>query len=151
MIILRLLVLWSISIDYSLTNKRKTAIFDGFMLFWAFVGNFFLSSLKILIYSIHLFTDLSPFEITPFKTIPNFFWFLIAQSKFLTELRSPIFAVHFSFATFFQYLSFVRFSSCSNLKFSSGCNLQWWRSFVDIFFRLWEIRKQTLRTLEKRL
>ena len=35
-----------ISIGYSLTNRRKTAIFDDFRLFWAFLGDFFLSSPK---------------------------------------------------------------------------------------------------------
>ena len=36
----------SISFGYSLTNKRKTAIFDDFRLFWAFSGHFSLSSPK---------------------------------------------------------------------------------------------------------
>ena len=38
----------SISIGYSLTNKRKTAIFDDFRLIWAFFGHFLLSSPKLL-------------------------------------------------------------------------------------------------------
>ena len=33
-------------------------------------------------------------------------WF--TQNKFLTELNSAISAVHFSFATIFQYLYFIR-------------------------------------------
>ena len=40
------LVLWLISIGYSLTNVRKTAIFDDFMLFWEFFGDFFPGSPK---------------------------------------------------------------------------------------------------------
>ena len=44
----QLLLMRSISIGYSLTNKRKTAIFGGFGLFWAFFGHFFLSSPKWL-------------------------------------------------------------------------------------------------------
>ena len=69
-------------------------------------------------------------------------WF--TQDKFLTELNSPISAVHFSFATIFQYLNFVRFCSHSELKLSYRCNLQWRKPFVDIFSHLREIRKQTL-------
>ena len=49
-------------------------------------------------------------------------WF--AQNKFLTELNSAIFGVHFSFATNFQYLKFVRFRSYSKLKLSYGGSLQ---------------------------
>ena len=73
----------------------------------------------------------------------------LAQNKFLTELNSPVSAVHFSFATKFQYLNFVRFCSYSKLKFSHGCSLQWSRRFVDIFFLLREKRKQTLRNIKK--
>ena len=40
------LVIWLFSIGYSLTNRRKAAIFDDFRLFWAFFGHFFLSSPK---------------------------------------------------------------------------------------------------------
>ena len=36
----------------------------------------------------------------------------------LTELNSAISVVHFSFATVFQYLNFVRFRSYSELNFS---------------------------------
>ena len=50
-------------------------------------------------------------------------WF--AQKKVLTELSLPISGVHFSFATIFQYLNFVRFRSYSKLKLSYGCSLQW--------------------------
>ena len=50
-------------------------------------------------------------------------WF--AQNKFLTELNLAISGVHFSFATVFQYLNFVRFGSYSKLRFSYGCSLQW--------------------------
>ena len=42
------LVLRSISISYSLTNRRKTSIFDNFRLFWAFFGHFSLRSPKWL-------------------------------------------------------------------------------------------------------
>ena len=73
-------------------------------------------------------------------------WF--AQNKFLTELNS-ISAVHFSFATIFQYLNFVRFCSYSKLKLSYGCSLQWLKPFVDIFFHLREISKQTLGNIKK--
>ena len=74
-------------------------------------------------------------------------WF--AQSKFLAELNSPISAVYFSFATIFQYVSFVRFYSYSKLKLSYVCNLQWFKPFVDIFFHLREIGKQTLGNIKK--
>ena len=50
-------------------------------------------------------------------------WF--AQNKFLTELKSPLSGVHFSFATFLQYLKFVRSCSYSKLIFSYRCILQW--------------------------
>ena len=74
-------------------------------------------------------------------------WF--AQNKFLTELTLAISAVHFSFATIFQYLNFIRFCSYSKLKLSYGYSLQWWKAFVDIFFHLREISKQTLRNIKK--
>ena len=74
-------------------------------------------------------------------------WF--AQKKFLTEVNLTISAVHFSFATIFQYLNFVRFRSNSKLKISYGCNLQWWKPFVDIFFHLRQISKQTLGNIKK--
>ena len=74
-------------------------------------------------------------------------WF--AQTKSLNELSSPFPAVYFSFATIFQYLSFVRFRSYSKLRFFLECNLQSSKSFVDIFFRFWEISKQTLGNIKK--
>ena len=74
-------------------------------------------------------------------------WF--AQNKLLTELFSPISAVHSSFATIFQYVNFVRFRSYSKLKLSYGCRLQWWKRFVDFFFHLREISKQTLGNIKK--
>ena len=43
-------------------------------------------------------------------------WF--TQNEFLTELSLAISAVHFSFATIFQYLIFVRFCSYSKPKLS---------------------------------
>ena len=74
-------------------------------------------------------------------------WF--AQNKFLTEHNSPISAVHSSFPTIFQYLNFVRFRSYSKRKLSYGFSLQWWKPFVDIFFHIREISKQTLWNIKK--
>ena len=74
-------------------------------------------------------------------------WF--AQNKFLTELNLVISGVHFSVTTIFQYLKFVRFCSYSKLKLSYGCSLQWSKPFVDIFFHLREISKQTLENIKK--
>ena len=74
-------------------------------------------------------------------------WF--AQKSFLTEVSLAISAVHFSFPTIFQYLKFVRFCSYSKLELSYGCNLQWCKAFVDIFFHLREISKQTLGNIKK--
>ena len=74
-------------------------------------------------------------------------WF--AQNKFLTELNLVISGVHFSVTTIFQYLKFVRLCSYSKLKLSYGCSLQWWKPFVDIFFHLREISKQTLGNIKK--
>ena len=59
-------------------------------------------------------------------------WF--SQNNFLTELKSPTSAVHFSFGTLFQYLNFVRFCSYSKHKLSHQCSLQWCKLFLDIFF-----------------
>ena len=73
----------------------------------------------------------------------------LAQNNFLTEFISANSAVHFSFATFFQYLNFVQFCSYFKLKFFYRCNLQWWKPFVDIFFHLREISKQTLGNIKK--
>ena len=70
--------------------------------------------------------------------------------SFLTELNSPISAVHFSFTTIFQYLNFVGLCSHCKLKLYYGCNLQWSKFLVDIFFHLREIRKQTLGTIWKK-
>ena len=50
-------------------------------------------------------------------------WF--TQDNIFTELNSAIYAVHFSFATFFQYPNFVRFCSHSELKLSHRGSLQW--------------------------
>ena len=72
-----------------------------------------------------------------------------AQNNFLTELNSPILAVHFSFATIFQYLNFVRVCSYSKLTLFYECTLQWSKSFVDIFFHLREMGKQTLGNIKK--
>ena len=74
-------------------------------------------------------------------------WF--AQNKFLTELNLAISGVQFSFAKIFQYLSLVLFCSYSKPKFSFGCSLQWWKLFLDIFFHLCEISKQTLGNIKK--
>ena len=74
-------------------------------------------------------------------------WF--AQNKFLTELNLVISGVHFSVTTIFHYLKFVRFCSYSKLKLSYGCSLQWCKPFVDIFFHLREMSKQTLGNITK--
>ena len=74
-------------------------------------------------------------------------WF--AQNEFLTELILAISAVHFLFTTIFQYPKFVRFCSHSKLKLSYGRSLQWCKPFVDFFFHLWEISKQTLGNIKK--
>ena len=88
-------------------------------------------------------TDYNHFIFSGTLVFPNIFllrllwvfcdaWF--AQNIFLTELNSPFFAVHFSFAAIFQIFHFVRFRSYSKLKFPCGCSLQRRKSFVDIFF-----------------
>ena len=74
-------------------------------------------------------------------------WF--AQNKFLTELILAISSVHFLFTTIFQYPKFVRFCSHSKLKLSCGRSLQWCKPFVDFFFHLREISKQTLGNNKK--
>ena len=74
-------------------------------------------------------------------------WF--AQNKFLTEHIMAISGVHFSFATIFQYLKFVRFCSYSKLKLFCRFNSQWCKPFVDIFFHFREIGKQTLGNIKK--
>ena len=83
------------------------------------------------------------------RLIRAFFDAWFTQSKFLTELNLAISGVHFSFATIFQYLKFVRFCSYSKLKLLYGCILQCWKPFVDIFFHLREISKQTLGNIKK--
>ena len=50
-------------------------------------------------------------------------WF--AQNKFLTELNSPISAVHFSFATTFQYPNLIKFRSYFKRKLFPECSVQW--------------------------
>ena len=74
-------------------------------------------------------------------------WF--AQNKRLTELNLAISAVHFPFTTNFQCLSSVRFRSFSKLNFSYRYNSQWWKPFVNIFFHLREVSKQTLGNIKK--
>ena len=74
-------------------------------------------------------------------------WF--TQNKILTEVNLAISGVHFSVTTIFQYVKFVRFCSYSKIKLSYGCSLQWWKPFVDIFFHLREISKQTLGNIKK--
>ena len=112
----RFLVMWLISIGYLLTNKQKTAIFDV----WAILGVF------LAISSLVLRIEQNQFTFSGTLVHPNIFrlglfqaffdaWF--AQKKFLTELKSPISAVHFSFATIFQYFNFVRFCSYSKSMF----------------------------------
>ena len=59
------------------------------------------------------------------RLIRAFFDACLAQNIFLTELILATSGMHFSFATIFQYLKFVRFCSYSKPKFSYGCNLQW--------------------------
>ena len=83
------------------------------------------------------------------RLIRAFFDAWFAQNKFLTELYLAISGVHFSVITIFQYLKFVRFCSYSKLKLSHGCSLQWCKPFVDIFFHLREISKQTLGNIKK--
>ena len=146
-----LLVIWSMSIGSSLTNKRKTATFDDFRLFWAFFLPFLSQFSKMTEYNRFIFsgTLVHP-NIFRFR----FFWAFsdawFARKKILTELNSPISGVHFSFATIFQYLNFGRFRSYSKLKFLYRCSLQWWKLFVDVFFHLWGIRKQTLWNIKKK-
>ena len=62
------------------------------------------------------------FRLTLFRAFSHA-WF--TQNKFLTELNLPISAVHFSFATIFQYLNFFPFRSYSKLRLSYGCSFQW--------------------------
>ena len=62
-------------------------------------------------------------NIVRLRLIRAFFDAWFTQNKFLTELNLAIPAVHFSFTTIFQNLTFVRFRSYSKLKLSYGCNL----------------------------
>ena len=75
--------------------------------------------------------DPNVFRLRLFRALLNA-WF--AQNNFSTELNSPISAVHFPFATFFQYLNFFRFCSYSRLKFSYGCSLQWLQTVCQYLF-----------------
>ena len=74
-------------------------------------------------------------------------WFV--QKNFLTELNLAISGVHFSFPAIFQYLKFVGFRSYSKLRLSYRRSFQWWKLYVDIFFHLREISKQTLGNIKK--
>ena len=88
-------------------------------------------------------------DIFRLRLIPAFFDAWFAQNQFLTEVNLAIPGVDFLFATIFHYLKFVRFCSYSKLKVSYGCSLQWLKLFVDIFFHLREISKQTLGNIKK--
>ena len=103
-------------------------------------------------------TEYSPLIFSGSLVHPNFFGLRLlqaffgarfAQNEFLAELNSPISGVHFSFATIFQYLTFIRFCSYSKLELSFGCSLQGWKLFIDLFFHLREIRKQTLGNIKQ--
>ena len=83
------------------------------------------------------------------RLIRSFSDALFTRNKFLTEVSLAISGAHFSFATIFQYLKFVRLCLYSKLDFSCGCSLQWCKPFVDIFFHLREISKQTLGNIKK--
>ena len=145
------LVLWLFSIGYSLTNKQKTAVFDDFRLFLAFFGDFLLSSPKWLkIINSSFSGTLVHSNIFRLWLIRAFCDAWFAQNNFLTEVILAISAVHFSFATIFQYFKFVRFCSYSKLELCYRCSLQWWKSFVDIFFHHREISKQTLGIIKKK-
>ena len=144
------LVIWNISIGYPLTNKRKTAIFDEFRLFWVVFWRFLTQFSKMTEYNQFIFSEtLVHPNIFRLRLIRAFSDAWFAQNKLLTEVILAFSGVHFSLATFLQYLKLVRFCSYSKLKFSYGCNLQWWKPFVDIFFHLLEISKQTLGNIKK--
>ena len=83
------------------------------------------------------------------RLIRAFFHAWFAQNKFLTELFLAISGVHSSFATIFQYLKFGRFCLYSKLKLSYRFSLQRCKPFLDIFFHLREISKQTLGNIKK--
>ena len=126
MIGFRPLVVWLISIVYSLTNKRKTVIFDDFRLFGRFFWLFLTQFSKMTEYNQFIFSGtlvhLNSFRLGLIRTLFDV-WF--AQKKFLTELNLPISGVHFSFATIFQYINLVRFRSYSNFKGPSKSTSQW--------------------------
>ena len=128
----------------------KTTIFDDFRLFWAFFWRFLTQFSKMAEYNHFIFpATLVHSNIFRVRLKRAFFDAWFAQNEFLTELNLALSGVHFSFTTTFQYLKFVWFCSYSKLNFSYGCNLQWWKPFVDIFFHLWEISKQTLGNIKK--
>ena len=83
------------------------------------------------------------------RLIRAFFEAWFAQNEFLTELVLAISAVHFLFAKSFQYLNLVRFCSYFKLKLFYRCSLQWGKPFVDFFFHLRQISKQTLGNIKK--
>ena len=146
----QLLWIWLVSIWYSLTNKRKTAIFDDFRLLWAFFWQFLTRFSEMTEFNQFTFSEtLLHSNIFRLRLKQAFFDAWFGQNEFLTELNLAVSGVHFSFATIFQNLKFVRFCSYSKLKFSYDCSLQWFKSFVDIFFHLREISKQTLGNLKK--
>ena len=126
MIGFRPLVVWLISIGYSLTNKRKTLIFDNFRLFWAFFWLFLTHFSKMTEYNQFIFSGtlvhLNSFRVRPIRA---FFDVWFAQKKFSTELNLPISGVQFSFATIFQYIDFVRFQAYSNFKVPYKGTSQW--------------------------
>ena len=109
-----------ISIDSSLTNRRKTEVFDNFWLVWAiFLG---ICSLVLRIdgmYSIQFIQDLNPSKYVPFRFLLSSFDAWFTQNKFLTELDSPNSEAHFSFATYFHYLNLIpsNFIHISNIGF----------------------------------
>ena len=68
---------------------------------------------------------LGPLKIFRLRLLRAFSDAWLTQNRFLTEVNLAISGVHFSFATIFQYLKFVRFCSYSKLELSHGCSLQW--------------------------
>ena len=71
-------------------------------------------------------------------------WF--NQNQLLIELNSPISALHFSFATVFHYVKFVRF--CWNFKDKLPYRCSFWmvKPVCWHFFHLRELGMQTLGT-----
>ena len=116
----RSLVIWLISIGYSLTNKRFLTILGYFGVFWRFLTQFSkLTENNQIIFSGKLVNS----YIFRLRLIRAFFDVPFAQNKFLTEVTLAISGVQFSFDTLFQYLNFVRFSSYSKLWLSYRCSL----------------------------